>query len=69
MVTNAWHLLVHMNDSDPCHVLNFCELGYNGGVWGQMSEVVVEFAGLILSRWIAVNVQEEDSFNQSLRYV
>ena len=68
MVKNAWHLLVTMNESDPCHVLNFCELGYNGGVWGTMSEVVVEIAGLALSRWMALNVQEENNYSQSLRY-
>ena len=44
------------------------ELGYNGGVWGTMSEVVVEIAGLALSRWMALNVQEENNYSQSLRY-
>ena len=67
MVTNAWHL----DDSslDPgCRLLNLCELGYNGAVWGDVSLMVAELGALVLARWRSADREEEEYLRSGIRY-
>ena len=65
MSANAWHL------SDQalggCQQLNMCELGYNGAVWGQVSQMTVELSGRLISRWVANDEVEERNLQNTLR--
>ena len=45
LASNAWFLLENLDPDDKCHIMNICELGFNGSVWGEMSELVTEFSG------------------------
>ena len=65
MATNAWHLSGQAPGG--CQQLNMCELGYNGAVWGQVSEVMVELAGKVISRWVADDELEERNLESTLR--
>ena len=65
MATNAWHLSGQAPGG--CQQLNMCELGYNGAVWGQVSEVMVELAGKVISRWVADDELEERDLESTLR--
>ena len=62
---DAWHL------SDQalggCQQLNMCELGYNGAVWGQVSQMTVELSGRLISRWVANDEVEERNLQNTLR--
>ena len=64
-VTNAWHLL----PSSPrnCHVRNFCELGFNGSVWGEVGAVMVEVMGNIIIRFVSLDMEEEVKLYSALR--
>ena len=65
MATNAWHLSGQAPGG--CQQLNMCELGYNGAVWGQVSEVMVELAGKVINRWVADDELEERDLESTLR--
>ena len=65
MATNAWHLSGQAPGG--CQQLNMCELGYNGAVWGQVSEIMVEMAGRVISRWVAGDELEERNLESTLR--
>ena len=64
-VNNAWHLL----QSSPanCHVRNFCELGFNGSVWGDLGALVVEMMGKIIMRFVSLDMEEETQLCKALR--
>ena len=66
-VNNAWHLL----QASPahCHVRNFCELGFNGSVWGDLGALVVEMMGKIIIRFVSLDMEEEAQLYNALRYV
>ena len=67
MVTNAWHL----DDSSldlGCRLLNLCELGYNGAVWGDVSLMVAELGALVLARWRSADREEEEYLRSGIRY-
>ena len=70
MVTNAWHLDDSMDSSlDPgCRLLNLCELGYNGAVWGDVSLMVAELGALVLARWRSADREEEEYLRSGIRY-
>ena len=64
-VNNAWQLL---QSSPPnCHVRNFCELGFNGSVWGELGALMVEMMGKIIIRFVAVDMVEETELCNALR--
>ena len=65
VVNNAWHLL----QSSPanCHVRNFCELGFNGSVWGELGALMVEMMGKIIIRFVALDMVEETELCNALR--
>ena len=65
MVTNAWHLMEAA--SKDCHVRNLCELGFNGSVWGEMAELVVELMGKVMARWISEDDVMEMELVKSLK--
>ena len=64
-VNNAWHLL--QSSPSNCHVRNFCELGFNGSVWGDLAALVVEMMGKIIIRFIALDMEEETRLCNALR--
>lgn len=57
-VLNGW-ILTQANRTDHCWLRNICELGYNGAVWGNIGEAVVEIMGAAISRQIARSDGEE----------
>ena len=57
MVTNAWHLMEA--GESGCQIRNLCELGFNGSVWGDMAEVLVELMGQVMARWSSEGEGEE----------
>ena len=64
-VNNAWHLL---QSSPPnCHVRNFCELGFNGAVWGELGALMVEIMGKIIIRFVTRDMEEETELCAALR--
>ena len=65
MSANAWQLSDHAPGG--CQLLNMCELGYNGAVWGQVSEMTVELAGRVIIRWVANDDMEERNLKNTLR--
>ena len=70
MVSNAWLLLSEIekdSSMDQCHVLNLCELGYNGAVWGELGQAVVDVSGLILARYISEDSDNERLLQEGLR--
>ena len=67
MATNAWHLSDQPPPPGGCQQLNMCELGYNGAVWGQVSEIMVELAGRVIIRWVADDESEEANLQNTLR--
>jgi len=67
MASNAWFLLENLDPDDKCHIMNICELGFNGSVWGEMSELVTEFSGLMFSRWISNENEHEQYLVSGLR--
>ena len=71
MVTNAWHLDDSMDSSlgPGCRLLNLCELGYNGAVWGDVSLMVAELGALVLARWRSADREEEEEYlGSGIRY-
>ena len=64
-VNNAWHLL--QTSPANCHVRNFCELGFNGSVWGELGALMVEMMGKIIIRFIALDMEEETRLCKALR--
>ena len=71
MVMNAWQLLNMIPEDDDvedsCQLLNICELGFNGSFWGNISEVFVDFAGKILSRFVSETDEDEVALLEALR--
>ena len=65
MVINAWHLMEA--GSQDCHVRNLCELGFNGSVWGEMAELVVDLMGKVMARWISEDDVMEKKLVESLK--
>ena len=63
--TNAWQLL----QSSPrnCHLRNFCELGFNGSVWGEYGGLMVEMMGNIMMRFVSQHDEEESELSRALR--
>ena len=63
--TNAWQLL----QSSPrnCHTRNFCELGFNGSVWGETGGLMVEMMGKMMIRFVSADNEEESELSSALR--
>ena len=66
MTANAWQLSVPQPPGG-CQQLNMCELGYNGAVWGKVSQIMVELAGRVISRWVSEDMTEEWNLENTLR--
>ena len=65
MVTNAWHLMEA--GESGCLIRNLCEMGFNGSVWGDMAEVVVELMGQVMARWSSEGEGEEIKLVEALK--
>merc|ERR1711892_624206 len=66
MVTNAWHL---MGEGETrCLVRNLCEMGFNGSVWGDMAEMVVDMMGRVMARWSSEEENEEYKLVEALKH-
>ena len=66
MVTNAWHLMEQ--GETECQIRNLCEMGFNGSVWGDMAEVVVELMGQVMARWITEGEREEREMVEAVKF-
>ena len=65
MVTNAWHLMEA--GESGCQMRNLCEMGFNGSVWGDLAEVVVELMGQVMARWSSEQEGEEKELVEALK--
>ena len=65
--TNAWHLV--QASPTNCHPRNFCELGFNGSVWGEVGALMVEMMGQVIIRFVSMDMEQETELYNALRLI
>ena len=66
MVMNTWQLVEAGADKIGCSSRNFCELGFNGSVWGEGAALVVDMLARVMIRWSSEDEKEEYELTRAM---